>query len=204
MARLAPTISWQPRHPWDSATVKGIIFNLLEEVITQELGEGTWDQLLDTAEVDGSFTSLGNYPDADLFKLVAAASAALKQPPDVIVRWFGVKALPLLAKKYPAFFDQHDSTRSFILTLNGIIHPEVRKLYPGADTPEFDFDTSSPEVLIMNYRSKRQLCSLVEGFTEGSAAHFNETVHIEHPLCMHRGDACCRLELSFARKPIAG
>jgi hypothetical protein len=180
--------------------MKGIIFNLLEEVVTEELGEDTWDQLLDAAHVEGAFTSLGNYPDEDLFKLVAAASAALKQPPDAIVRWFGVKALPLLAKKYPVFFDRHQSTRPFILTLNGIIHPEVRKLYPGADTPEFDFDISSPDVLVMNYRSKRKLCSLVEGFTEGSAAHFNETVTIRHPLCMHRGDESCRIELSFEKK----
>jgi hypothetical protein len=180
--------------------MKGIIFNLLEEVVTEELGEDTWDQLLDAAHVEGAFTSLGNYPDEDLFKLVAAASAALRQPPDAIVRWFGVKALPLLAKKYPVFFDRHQSTRPFILTLNGIIHPEVRKLYPGADTPEFDFDISSPDVLVMNYRSTRKLWSLVEGFTEGSAAHFNETVTIRHPLCMHRGDESCRIELSFEKK----
>ena len=180
--------------------MKGIIFILLEEVVTQEFGANTWDQLLEAAQVDGTFTSLGNYPDADLFKLVGAASAALKQPPDAIVRWFGVKALPLLANKYPAFFERHQSTRSFILTLNGIIHPEVRKLYPGADTPDFDFDTSSPEVLVMIYRSKRKLCALVEGFVEGAAGRFDETVSIQHPHCMHRGDGNCRLELSFAKK----
>jgi len=180
--------------------MKGIIFNLLEEVVTEQFGEETWDQLLAQAQVEGSFTSLGNYPDENLFKLVAAASAALKQTPDQVVRWFGVSALPLLAEKYPVFFQRHQSTRPFILTLNGIIHPEVRKLYPGADTPEFDFDTSSPEVLVMNYRSKRKLCALVEGFTEGAAAHYSETVSIQHPLCMHRGDECCRLEFSFERK----
>lgn len=180
--------------------VKGIIFNLLEEVVSQELGEKTWDQLLEAAQIDGSFTSLGNYPDADLFKLVGAASVALKQSPDDIVRWFGVKALPLLAKKYPAFFEKHQSTRPFILTLNGIIHPEVRKLYPGADTPDFEFDTSSPDVLVMIYQSKRKLCALAEGFIAGAAGCFDETAHIEHPLCMHRGDASCRLELSFAKK----
>jgi hypothetical protein len=181
--------------------MKGIIFNLLEEVVTEQFGADTWDRLLDQAQVEGAFTSLGNYPDADLFKLVAAASAALNQTPDTVVRWFGVKALPILAKKYPVFFNRHQSTRPFILTLNDIIHPEVRKLYPGADTPEFDFDTSSPEVLVMNYRSKRKLCSLVEGFTEGAAGHFKEDVSIQHPCCMHRGDPSCRLEFTFTRKP---
>src|SRR5688572_15002701 len=112
--------------------MKGIIFNLLEDVVTAELGAQTWDKLLDAAGIDGAFTSLGNYPDEELFKLVGAASAALKKPTADIVHWFGAKAIPLLACKYPIFFAKHRSTRSFLLTLNSIIHPEVRKLYPGA------------------------------------------------------------------------
>jgi hypothetical protein len=180
--------------------MKGIIFNLLEEVVTQEFGEDTWDQLLDMAQIDGAFTSLGNYPDDNLFKLVAAASTALDRPPDAIVRWFGTQALPLLAKKYPMFFEKYQSTRPFLLTLNSIIHPEVRKLYPGADTPDFDFDTTSPEVLVVGYRSKHKLCSLAEGFIEGAAEHYGEAVSIQHPLCLHRGDASCRLELSFVKR----
>lgn len=179
--------------------MKGIIFNLLEAVVTKAYGEKTWDDLLDAAGLDGAFTALGNYPDEDLFKLVGAASAALNLPPNVIVRWFGVQALPLLAQKYAAFFNGHSSTRPFILTLNRVIHPEVRKLYPGAEPPNFEFDTTSPEVLILSYHSKRKLCALAEGFVEGAAAHFGETVRIEHPLCMHRGDSNCRIELSFSK-----
>lgn len=182
--------------------MKGIIFNLLEEVVTDAHGEKVWDDLLEAAQVDGVFTSLGNYPDEDLFKLVNAASAALKEPPESIIRWFGLQALPLLAKKYPPFFEKHRSARPFILTLNAIIHPEVRKLYPGANPPVFEFDTSSPDVLVMQYRSKRKLCALAEGFVEGAATHFGETAAIAHPLCMHRGDASCRLELSFTPKAV--
>ena len=179
--------------------MKGIIFNLLEEAVSQQYGENTWDDLLDAAGLDGAFTSLGSYPDEHLLKLVAAASAALNLPSAAIVRWFGNKAIPLLAAKYPAFFSRHQSTRPFLLTLNGIIHPEVRKLYPGADAPDFDFNDSSPALLVMGYHSKRKLCALAEGLIDGAAAHFGETVSIDHPLCMHRGDASCRLELTFAK-----
>ena len=180
--------------------MKGIVFNLLQEIVTQEYGEDTWDALLDETKLSGVYTSLGNYPDEELMRLVGAASAALKQPPEVIVRWFGVKALPMLAAKYPVFFAKHKSTRPFILTLNNIIHPEVRKLYPGAGTPEFDFDTSSPDVLVMIYRSQRKLCAFAEGLIEGAAGQFGETVTIRHPECMHRGDDHCRLELTFTKK----
>jgi hypothetical protein len=180
--------------------LKGIVFNLLEQVVLREFGEDTWDGLLDAAKLEGVYTSLGGYPDEDLFALVAAASSALDMPPQDVVRWFGRNALGLLADSYPQFFEPHDSTRPFVLTLNDIIHPEVRKLYPGADVPVFDFDTSSEQVLVMGYRSPRKLCAFAEGLLEGAADHYGERAAIDQPQCMNRGDPKCVLEISFESK----
>ena len=179
--------------------MKGIVFNLLETVVHREFGEEKWDQLLDAAGVDGAYTSLGSYDDADMIKLVQAASADLDLPPDAILRWFGRKAMPILAERYPHFFRAHQNTRSFLLTLNSIIHPEVRKLYPGADVPEFDFSSSSDDDLTMGYMSGRKLCALAEGFIEGASDHFAERVSLEHSKCMHRGDEKCILQMKFQK-----
>ena len=177
--------------------MKGIVFNLLEEVVSHDYGEEVWDDLLEAATVEGAYTSLGSYPDEDLLKLVGAASSVLDLPADEIVRWFGRSAIPLLAGKYPDFFAPHDSARSFVLTLNSIIHPEVRKLYPGADVPVFDYDTSSEDVLVMGYESARKMCSFAEGLLEGAASHYGERATIQQPKCMKRGDQKCMLEISF-------
>jgi hypothetical protein len=178
--------------------VKGVVFNLLEQLVARDFGEDTWDTLLDESGLDGVYTSLGSYPDEDLVKLVGAAAEALAMPADDVVSWLGRNALPLFAQRYPQLFEPHDSTRSFVLTLNDIIHPEVRKLYPGADVPEFDFD-SRDELLVMGYRSPRKLCSFAEGLLLGAADHFGERLTIEQPACMKRGDERCVLEIAFAR-----
>lgn len=177
--------------------MKGVIFNLAEEVITDSYGEDTWDALLEAAGLDGSYTSLGNYPDEHLFRLVDAAASRLGVAGADVVRTLGEGALPLLAERYPFFFADHRSTRSFLLTLNEIIHSEVRKLYPGAEVPEFDFDASDPMWLAITYRSPRKLCALAEGFINGAARHFREVATIEHDTCMHRGDDHCTLRCSF-------
>jgi hypothetical protein len=177
--------------------MKGVVFNLLEEVVRRQYGEEVWDDLLDAASLDGRYTSLGSYADADLFALVGVAAAKLDLPPQAVVRWFGRSALPLLAERYPEFFAGHASTRSFLLTLNDIIHPEVRKVYPGADVPSFDFSVDASGRLLMGYHSARKLCALAEGFIEGAAAHFGERARVDQPLCMHRGDDHCLLELTF-------
>jgi hypothetical protein len=179
--------------------MKGIVFNLLEEIVVREHGEETWEALLDSADLDGVYTSLGNYPDADLMALVAAACDALGTAPDDVVRWFGRNALPLLAARYPALFEPHADARAFVLTLNEIIHPEVRKLYPGAETPTFGFDASRPDKLTMDYRSSRRLCAFAEGLLLGAGDHFRQAVAIEQPLCMNRGDDRCLIEIDFGR-----
>jgi predicted hydrocarbon binding protein len=179
--------------------MKGVVFNLLEAVVRRDYGDDAWEALLEAADADGAYSSLGNYPDDEMMKLVGAA-AALKMPADEVVRWFGRNALPILAKKYPHFFEAHKSTRPFLLTLNDVIHSEVRKLYPGAEVPVFTYDTSSPEVLLMHYRSPRKLCALAEGFIEATAAHYAEELFLDQPECMKRGDDKCVLRVSV-KKP---
>ena len=181
--------------------MKGIVFNLLEIVIGDAYGEQTWDAVLARAGLDGAYTSLGSYSDSHFEKLLAAASQLLDRPTEEITRWFGRQALPVLAQQYPQLFTPHSGTRSFLLTLNDVIHPEVRKLYPGADVPTFDFDASQPDRLVMGYRSARRLCAFGEGLVEGAAAHYGETVTITQPECMRRGNARCVLEIRIGERP---
>jgi hypothetical protein len=178
--------------------VKGIIFNLVEEVVRDRYGEDAWDDLLTAAGLDGAYTSLGSYPDEELFRLVAAASEHLGLPADAVVRTLGEAAIPLLADRYPGFFMGHSSTKSFLLTLNDIIHPEVRKLYPGAQVPTFGFEESADDMLVLRYHSERKLCALAEGFVLGAAAHYGERAQIEQSECMHRGDVDCLLLCTFS------
>lgn len=178
--------------------MKGIIFNLLEEIVTEEHGAETWDDLLDRADLDGAYTSLGSYPDEDLAKIVEAASTALAVPPNDVVRWVGRRALPRFHERYPTLFEPYTTTRSFALRLNDIIHPEVRKLYPGAGVPEFAFDATSSDVLVMEYASPRRMCAFAEGLLLGTGDHYGEDVQIAQPECMNRGDARCLIEVSAA------
>lgn len=183
--------------------MKGIIFNLLEDVVGNGFGPAAWDTLLEKAKLDAAYTSLGSYPDEELLRLVSAASEVLQKPVEDVLRWFGVAAIPLLFQRYPSFFTPHQDTRSFLLTLNDIIHPEVRKLYPGADVPDFTYELTSAghDRLTMIYRSKRRLCMLAEGFIQGSAAHYGEAVGIDQRECMHRGDSRCVFDISTRKHP---
>ncbi|HJU18830.1 MAG TPA: heme NO-binding domain-containing protein [Stellaceae bacterium] len=173
--------------------MKGIIFNLLEEVVTHHHGEAAWDDLLDRAGLGGAYTSLGSYPDGELKVLVDALAGVLGLSPGECLRWFGRAAMPLLAERYPAFFIGYRTTIPFILSVNTIIHPEVRKIHPGAQCPIFRFEQAADGVLRLGYASPRRLCALAEGFIKGAADHFGETAAVEHLRCAARGDPECLL-----------
>jgi hypothetical protein len=132
--------------------------------------------------------------------LVSEAAKTLQKPSEAILRWFGRNAMPLLAEKYPSFFAGPNTTRRFLLSLNDIIHPEVRKLYPGAHVPIFDFDSSSPDVLVVGYKSERKLCALAHGFVEGAADHYREDLSFVQTQCMHRGDEKCVFRIHFTKQ----
>ncbi|HET8554902.1 MAG TPA: heme NO-binding domain-containing protein [Rhodanobacteraceae bacterium] len=176
--------------------MKGIVFNTLEQVVVAHYGETAWENLLDAAGSSGVYTSLGTYPDDEMMRLVTAASEALDMPPAEVVRWFGRQAIPRFAQRYPDFFTTHESTRTFVLDLNAIIHPEVRKIYTGAQCPTFDFREADDGALLIGYRSPRQLCALAHGFIEGTADYYREQVEVEHLMCMHRGDEHCLMRMT--------
>ena len=82
-----------------------------------------WDAVLDGAGVVGSYTSLGSYPDVELACIVASAARLLGTDDASLLRHVAEGAIPLLALRYPEFFRPHHDARSFVLTLNDIIHP---------------------------------------------------------------------------------
>jgi hypothetical protein len=177
--------------------MKGVVFNLLEEAVIHEHGVLAWDSLLDMAGLEGSYTSLGSYPDREIVALVEAASTALSLPAQDVLRWFGRSAMPMLHERYGLFFTPHRSAQSFVTSVNDIIHPEVRKLYAGAACPHFHFHDLDDGRMGIAYQSPRKMCWLAHGFIEGAADHFDETVEIEHLSCMLDGHPVCRLALRW-------
>ena len=171
--------------------MKGIIFNLLEDVVSEHHGPDTWEDLVDAAGVSGTYTAIGNYPDSDMEALVEAACSALALDRNTVLRWFGVNAMPRLAERYPTLFDGHENSRTFVDGVNDVIHAEVRKLYPDAVCPHFKMSDVADGDLVMTYRSVRRMCALAEGFVEGAAAHFGDTVEFSHAACVDRGDRTC-------------
>ena len=105
--------------------------------------------------------------------------------------------MPILKEKYGALFMGHPSSRNFILSVNNIIHPEVRKLYAGAACPFFHFKAGKDGAVLMSYQSSRKMCDLAHGFIKGASKLFCEEVDIHHHSCMNHAADRCLMEVKW-------
>ena len=180
--------------------MKGLIFNLLEEVVTRRSDDDLWDRMLDRAGLEGAYTSLGTYPDDELNRLLGAAATVLDRPVDAVTRWFGRSAMPLLARRYPVLIAAHVSAHSFLLGIDREIHADVRKLDREAAPPKLDVVEVTPARITIRYRSTRRLCGFAVGLIEGLGDHFGEQVVVTHPTCALRGDPECLVDCRFTER----
>lgn len=175
----------------------GLIFNTLEQLVIEEFGEDTWDELLEQTGSSGVYHGLGNYQDAEIVALVVAAAEKLGKQPNEILRWFGEKAAHQFHTKFPELFARFDSLFEFILSLNDIIHPHVKQLYPAAEVPHFNLIEQHENHLVIEYISNRQLCFLAEGLILGCAQIFSTSVEVTQSQCTHNGDKTCHLHVQI-------
>ena len=89
---------------------------------------------------------------------------------------------------YPDYYASSADTRAFLLGIEERIHEVVRRTIPDAAPPRLDIMPLGQTGVSITYTSPRQLCALIEGLVTGVARHYGETIEIEQPLCMLRGD----------------
>lgn len=179
--------------------MKGIVFNVLTDLIETEFGLETLDKIFNSVSVtdDGAYTAGGTYPDAELMSIVQRLSEETGVPVNDLVRAFGEYMFPKLIELYPVFLEEGMSLHAFLKSIHDVIHVEVKKLYPDSLTPTIEYEEPQSDVLVMKYSSPRKLCALSEGLIMGASKHFEEPVRIDHKLCMHDGHDHCRLEVLF-------
>lgn len=155
--------------------MKGIIFNITEAFLAENFGEDVCSEIMDSCPflTKDPFVSPGTYPDEDLILLVNKASEKLKISIPAIQKNLGHFAFFKLIAAYPHFIEPFHHPKKFLLTVESVIHVEVRKLYRDSYLPTFSYVDPAPDRLIITYHSRRKLYSLMEGLIDGVGEYFN-------------------------------
>jgi len=175
--------------------MKGVLFNVVEDVVTEAMSADAWDDVVDESGVSGAYTSLGDYPDAELVSLVGATASAASLTETETLQLSGRLGFKHLVSRAPHLLDGIDGWREVLGALDDIIHPEVRKIYPDADVPGFEA-VAEGNALLVTYVSKRGLCALADGLVLGCGEWFETPLAVEHLSCIHTGDDACTMRVT--------
>ena len=179
-------------------TVKGVLFDVVREVVAELLGEDAWDRAIETAEFEGSYTSLGNYPDEEMATLVVLLSESAGLSVDDTLRTVGIHGWRHLELRQPELVAGVDDMGTLLHSLNNVVHTEVRKLYPDSFVPLFGISDEGPGRWLVTYESERRMCRLAEGLLLGFSEARGITTTISHVSCMNHGDGTCVLDVAVA------
>ncbi|WP_420598226.1 heme NO-binding domain-containing protein [Neptuniibacter sp.] len=177
--------------------MKGVIFNVLEEMVIKKCGMQVWNEILYTQNLDGIYTAGESYPDSELFALVTEISSQTKIPAEELVGSYGEFLFAQLAERYPLFLENKPDLRGFLKSVDSVIHIEVKKLYSNPSLPKFEYEDLPDGRLLMRYHSPRKLCILAEGLIRGASSTYHTPINIEHKICCHKGDPHCDLIIGF-------
>ncbi len=182
--------------------MKGVVFNIFEDFISDGWGDAAWEALLGSCprHASGPYVGPGTYHDADLAALLEGACTRFDITSADALRAFGRYMLPALVGRYPAFIEAHDAPKDFLLSVESVIHSEVRKLYRDTRLPSFTYHDTGADELRIDYRSPRRLCHLFEGLIDGVSRHYGVPIRQRQTGCMHHGADCCSFELQFGAR----
>ena len=180
--------------------MKGEIFNLLEGFIISLVGEEKFEEIyrvcLPNLETKQAYVGPESYPDKDFFQIVKRAVSVLGVEKEAAIKSFGKYCFPRLFAKIPESQRKYSNLKEFLLTINDVIHVEVKKLSPNATPPEFTYIDAGPNELVMVYKSKRKLYDFVEGMIESAAEYFLTTVFIRRET-VEGSEESCKFHIKF-------
>lgn len=178
--------------------MKGIIFNVLEDMVVEKFGMQVWNDLLQKhAPADRVYVSAKNYDENELFAIANGVALTLDMPLQEVVKAFGHYLFKGLADRHDDVVKHFADFTSLVMGIHNVIHVEVNKLYQDPALPSISCQLKTPNHIEMRYSSPRKLCFCAEGLLFGAAEFFNESINITHEVCMHKGADHCILDIAL-------
>jgi hypothetical protein len=166
----------------------GMVNKAVQDLIVTIHGEEVWEKIRQQAGVEEEmFISDEPYPDDITFRLVAAASAVLAVPAEVVLNQFGRWWILKTAKEgYGHLMKAGGRSLGEFLVKLPNFHTRIVMMMPSLRPPEFECSDVEQDSLRLHYRSHRRgLSAFVIGLLDGLGEMFATPVTICHE---HRQD----------------
>jgi len=161
--------------------MRGIVFTEFMSMVSDVMSEDMVDDIIEDCDLPngGAYTQVGTYPHEEILALVTALSQRSGISVHDLCVTFGQHLFNVFATNYKSMFEGYTHSLDFLESIDQRIHGEVRKLYPDAELPKFEYERGDG-TLKMRYMSKRPFGSLCIGLVDGCKAHFGDDIEYSY------------------------
>ena len=155
--------------------MKGIILSEFVEFLEEQLGFEIAQQIIDDSGVasKGAYSRVGQYDYQELIQLLTQTVKETSKSADELIQPFANHLFKVFRRDYSVFFDGVNSAAHMLTTIDDHIHVEVKKLYPDAELPKFNYEDTGDQ-LILNYQSPRPLADIAQAMVIGCLQYFDD------------------------------
>jgi len=159
----------------------GLINQGLHDLAVQVGGEDLWREIKLSAGLDlEAFVGMHTYPDDVTYRMIDAASAAMRITPAEVLHAFGKHWILYTARHgYGAIFDTMGRTLPAFLANLDMMHARLSLSMPEMRPPSFVCEQLGDHQIRLEYRSERAgLAPMVVGMLEGLGEMYDVTVTV--------------------------
>lgn len=157
----------------------GIIHRTLKQYITDRADESGWRRVRRAAGVDTElYLPVSHYPDSEVIDVLGTLADRTGHSEAAIKRDFGKYLAPALLDTFETQFER-DWTAIDAVEGLGRVYVQVLDEDGDPNAARITTRRSGPDTVVVNYRSRRRLCPLLEGLVEGVAEAYDTDVEID-------------------------
>lgn len=155
--------------------MKGIILSEFVEFIEANLGEDIAQTIINDSKIEsgGAYSRVGQYDYQELLKLLSQTVVETSNEANVLLQQFSDHLFMVFKRDYNIFFEGVSSAAEMLTQIDEHIHVEVKKLYPDAELPKFEY-TKEGRLLTLNYTSPRPLASVAHALVNACLKFFGD------------------------------
>lgn len=163
--------------------MKGVIFTNFLKMVDEQFSPDITEEIITRADLvsGGAYTTVGAYDHQEILSLVTALSEITSVDSSALVRAFGKYLFGALSTAHPEYIQDINASFDLLEKVQDHIHVEVRKLYPNAELPKIECESTENE-LTVHYQSERPFAAVAEGLIEGCIEHFEDDIVVERQI----------------------
>jgi predicted hydrocarbon binding protein len=167
----------------------------LKAFVEKKLGAAAWHDISASRGLSIPYLAHNKYLDKEMETVVTAIADRSRTSVAAVLREIGEFLAPAFIQMSSSMISSEWRTIDLPENIEEKIHVPLRRQMPDAKPPVLRIRRVSPEEVRILYGSSHRLCPFTEGLIKGIANHYRETVSIEQPSCMFRGDTVCELRV---------